>query len=86
MANILQIVKLEMVALDLPVTLVEQAAKVVEEYEEFTLAQCGKPNLEHLTEEAFDLIQATITYLRKLGVDIESANARHIAKMRSRHE
>jgi len=69
---------------DIPATLQEQSAKVVEEWQEFTLAQIGKPDLEHVAEEAFDLMEALVRWMGKAGIDVEAANQRHLEKMRRR--
>ena len=62
-------------------TIQNQAAKVAEEWGEFLAAQTKKPALDHVAEEAFDLMQALAGYLDMLGVDIEAANGKHLAKV-----
>lgn len=68
----------------IPATLREQAAKVVEEWDELNEAQVNDVSLDHVAEEAFDLMEALVRYLRMLGVDIYEANRRHLEKMRER--
>ncbi len=64
----------------------DQLDKVAEEYHELQDAMLSQvmPDRAHIAEEAFDLIQATLTLLEKLGINIEEANERHIYKMASR--
>ena len=69
---------------NIPATLSEQAAKVAEEWQEFTLSQVGKPDLDHVAEEAFDLMEALVRWMGKAGIDVEAANQRHLEKMRRR--
>lgn len=68
----------------IPATIQGQADKVLEEWNEFNLAQVNNINLNHVAEEAFDLMEALVRYLRMLGIDIKDANRRHLVKMKER--
>lgn len=69
----------------IPCTLQEQAAKVAEEWQEFNQAQAGpSPDLNHVAEEAFDLMEALVRWMVKKGIDIQEANRHHMQKMRRR--
>jgi NTP pyrophosphatase (non-canonical NTP hydrolase) len=66
----------------------DQAAKVTEEWDElkaafdaFLRSQVGRVNMADVAEEAFDLMQVLAGYLDMLGVDIEAANGKHLAKV-----
>lgn len=66
----------------------DQAAKVAEEwgeleaaYNAFLRSQIGRVNLDDVADEAFDLMQAVVGYLKMLGIDIDAANHRHLAKI-----
>lgn len=59
----------------------QQLEKVLEELDEL---ECAGDNLEHVAEEAFDVIQALAGYLLTLGVDLAAANAKHLEKLRGR--
>lgn len=84
--------KIELSDYDIPATLPDQAEKAVEEwgelveaYSHFTLTQIGKPALDHVAEEAFDLMEALVRFMVKAGVDVQEANKRHLEKLRQRH-
>lgn len=75
---------------NIPATMEEQSAKVAEELMELIEAhqrfiQAQEGDTDHLAEEGFDLIEATVRYLRRQGVDIPAANIRHLKKMHYRH-
>ena len=77
--------KINLAELDLSkYTTEQQALKVLEEYDEFIVEQTGRVKMEAVAEETFDLIQAVYGYLRKLNIDIEIANQKHMEKMRRR--
>ena len=76
--------KIELVDLNLETTVQEQAMKVQEEIQEFELSQVGKVNINEVAEEAFDVIQAMVGYLVKLGFDIKELNEKHLKKMEGR--
>jgi len=70
---------------NIPASLSEQSEKVNEEWQEFNQAQAGgRPNLDHVAEEAFDLIEALVRWMGKRGIDVKAANQRHLEKMRRR--
>ena len=63
----------------------EQAKKFEEELQEFYLVQVADPDMERIGEEAFDVIQSLLGWMKKLGVDVSEANERHIRKMEERY-
>lgn len=83
--------KIELSDRNIPCSLPAQAAKVVEEwkeleeaYHDFTRAQTGNPDMDHVAEEAFDLMEALVRWMVKKGIDIQEANRHHMKKMRRR--
>lgn len=71
---------------NIPCTPAEQAAKVVEEWHEFQLAQVCECDMAHVAEEAFDLMEALVRWMGKTGIDVAEANRLHLEKMRLREE
>ena len=64
------------------VTSAQQLLKVLEEIKEL---EAAGSNLDQVAEESFDVIQALVGYLVTLGIDIEGANEKHLAKLYARH-
>ncbi len=80
-------ISITLLELDLSeVTEEEQAEKVLEEWNEFCVAHVNRLNTDHIAEEWFDNMQAGIGYLKKMGVNVELANKRHLEKLRGRIE
>lgn len=71
----------------------EQLNKIKEELYELEIAHLGekynRDTIEHVLEEAFDIMQATFTFIRmnvKDKKEIEKANIMHIEKMERRYK
>ncbi len=65
-------------------TTAQQAKKVNEEFNEFIIAQAGGcPDLKEIAAEFFDFVQAGYGYLKKLGIDVEVENIKHLKKLDS---
>ena len=75
---------IEISSVSIPSTLEGQKNKAVEEAAEFFLALMKDQDPGHIAEEWFDFINASSTLLAMKGIDLESANERHLEKMRRR--
>lgn len=71
---------------NIPCSRAEQAAKVIEEWQEFQLAQVCECNIDRVAEEAFDLMEALVRWMTKTGIDVPEANRLHLEKMRLREQ